>query len=81
MMNNQKLNALSLHISDWFCDEYPSLLKNGVKAYRGWTKDILDLNHEEDIFKLLLLAINWNTPICWDTINSAIQLQHELDDR
>lgn len=58
-----KLVKLSDKLSNWFCEEYPSLLKKDLREYRGWTEDILDLTREKDIFKLLVLAINWNTNI------------------
>ena len=64
-------------VSEWFCAEYPSLLKVGLQEYRGWTKDILNLNHEEDIFKLITLAINWNTNISWEIGLATFELLNE----
>lgn len=76
-MYAHKLVKLSDKLSNWFREEYPSLLKKGLREYRGWTKDILDLTREEDIFRLLVLAINWNTNISWEIGLGTFELLDE----
>ena len=76
---DERLLLLANRISDWFCESYPSLLKKGLREYRGWTEDILNLRLEEDVFKLFTLAINWNTNIAWEIGLATFEILDELD--
>jgi len=78
-MYNERLLPLANRISNWFCENYTTLLKKGLTEYRGWTEDVLNLRLEEDIFKLFTLAINWNTNISWEIGLATFEILDELD--